>query len=223
MLKKWSEMAKVDVSAYVEKRADEKGKEFDYIPWAAMLELLYANGAEEVKYGITPSEKGHSVHMTETGFTDKNGAVTHCPEVWVWVEIDGKHYDYAYPVISGSYVVKDMTLNQQRIHTAIARAQCKCVAINTGLAISLWSKADETDVKADIDIVELQSAELLFSKLGTQVSELMREYGMAESEIAAQMGLDTERVGDVIRVDIKRLMGYEKALKKIKLEKANGK
>ena len=120
MLKSFNELKKVDVSKYIEKRKDEKGNEFDYMPWTAVLELLYENGADKVRWGVYHNEKtGHSLHMTEQAFLDKNGVSNHCPEVHVWVEIDGERVDYDYPVISGSFVVRDLTLNQQRIHTAI--------------------------------------------------------------------------------------------------------
>lgn len=219
MLKKWKELAKVDVSKYVEKRKDEKGNEFEYLPWVAVLRLLYENGAESVRMGINPSESGHTLHMTE-GFTDKNGEVTHNPEVHVWVEIDGERYDYVYPVISGSYVVKDKTLNQQRIATAVVRAQCKCIAINTGLGISLWDKNDELD-KPEIDVIELQNPKDLLAKFGGMVGDLVNNYGLTEAEIAAKMGLDTDRVGDVIKVEINHLRAYEKSLKKIYEEAKN--
>lgn len=206
-------MAKVDVSKYVEKRKDEKGNEFDYIPWVSMLKLLYDNGAEEVKMGVAHDENGHSVHMTQLGFTDKNGAINHCPEVHVWVEIDGKRYEYTYPVISGSFVVKDLQLNQQRIATAVIIAQCKCVAINTGLGISLWEKGDETET-GGVDVVELQSVDSLFVKLGTMVRRVM-DTGLSEAEIADRLGLETDRVGDVIKATLAPVRKYEKELNKM--------
>lgn len=222
-LKSWNEMAKVDVTPYIEKRKDEQGNEFDYMPWIDTLLLLHENGAEEVSYGVIPSATGHSVHMTEQGFTDKNGAVNHCPEVHVWVKIDGKRFPdddpstfYNYPIRSGSFVIRDMTMNQHRVDVAITRAVCKCIAIYTGLGINLWKKNDETEAKPEMDIIAMQSATNLFKKLGTEVTELIRDYGLSEAEIAVQMGLDTDRIGDVIKVDINRLRGYEQALEKIK-------
>jgi len=219
MIKNWTEMSKVDVSPYVEKRKDEKGKEFDYIPWVAMLKLLYENGAEKVRMGVIPDPQGNTVHMTEKGFADKNGNVNHCPEVHIWVEIDNDRYEYIYPVISGSFVVRDMQLNQQRIATAVIRAQCKCIAINTGLGISLWEKGDETET-ATVDIVELQSVDNLFRKFGTTVTRLI-EKGMSEAEIADKLGFETDRVGDVIKATLAPVRQYEKVLNK--LLKENGK
>lgn len=212
-MKSWNEMAKVDVSKYVEKRQDEKGNEFDYIPWVAMLRLLYSNGAKKVRMGVIPDENGNTVHMTAQGFTDKNGSINHCPEVHVWVEVDDERYEYVYPVISGSFVVKDMQLNQQRIATAVVRAQCKCIAINTGLGISLWEKGDETD-SAGVDVIELQSADNLYRKYGTMVARLM-DRGISEAEIADKLGLDTDRVGDIFRATIAPLRKYEKELNKM--------
>lgn len=221
-LKKWKELAKIDVSKYVEKRQDEKGNEFDYIPWVAMLKLLHDNGAEEVSYGVIPSSTGHTVHMTDKEFTDKNGESNHCPEVHLWVKIDGKRYPdenedsyYNYPIRSGSYVVKDKTMNQHRVDVAVTRGVCKLIAISTGLGISLWEKNDETDDSGSgLDVVEIQSVGNLLAKFGTTVRKII-DKGVSEAEIADRLGFDTDRVGDVIKAQLAPLRNEEKELAKM--------
>ena len=155
MLKPYQELRKIDVSAFCETRKakDENGKQVDiqYLPWAQCLELLYDNGADVVTYEPLEAPDGSFLFTTPFETVDKNGRVGNCYFVKVKVAIDDKAYTHAYPVMNGTAVVYRDTLNQLRVSNAIQRAFVKCVAVNTGLGIGLWIKADETTEKTQTD------------------------------------------------------------------------
>lgn len=147
MLKPYSELVKLDVLPYCEKREakDDRGRKIEvpYLNWAKCIELLHENGAEVVYYEPLLSDGGHSLFMTEEAFTDKNGQTNHCFEVRVRVVIDELDFVINYPLMNGSYVVRDDTINQLRVSNAQARAFVKGVAIRTGLGFSLWVKGGD--------------------------------------------------------------------------------
>lgn len=148
MIKNFIEMSRVDVMPFCEKRKakDENGRqvEIPYLPWVKCLTLLYENGAEHVSYKPLESEDGSPVFTTGFETTDKNGRVTGNYFVKVQVEVDDKKYLITYPIMNGTAVVYRDTLNQLRISNSIQRAFVKCIAVETGLGISLWEKDDET-------------------------------------------------------------------------------
>ena len=136
MLKSFKELIAFDTSSYEQKKPTFKNKKplpeskwLSYIEWAVVLRLLYDNGAEKVRYGTL-------LNSTEyPAVFDSNGEN---PFVSVWVEIDDERYAIEYPVLGiNTYTKKAGSLN---IHTAQQRAFVKCVAINTGLGLSLWIK-----------------------------------------------------------------------------------
>lgn len=151
-LKKFKDLYKVDLSKKTQKKPTfykdkqtgkikmaSKDKHLDYIEWATVITLLYENGAESVTFGSYHNDSGYPAFFND-------GAN---PFVKIWVEIDGKRYELDYPVIDGNKSEK--TPDQLTIHKAQQRGMVKCVAINTGLGLSLWQKEEQTFDSLKID------------------------------------------------------------------------
>lgn len=169
MLKTFQELAEVDVSKYISKRAANKSgtKTLDYISWADMLILLYEQGAKKVRYGNLYNEQGHSVFLSP---------VNNAPEVHVYVDIDEDHYELSYPVIQGVIDISMENLTQSRIHKATQRAFVKCVSINTGLGIRLWQKEEEENNRP-----EDPSMDGSLKRVKEKYSRAVKKLGTAES------------------------------------------
>lgn len=144
--KTFPEMLAVDVSQYVKTRDDKKDTP-EYLPWADCKALLHENGADVVEFYPVPGEDGTSLHRGSQEFTNKNGDVNRIYEVVVHIKVDDMEWDETYPVMDGNIPVTDRTMNQLRVHNAIARAFVKGVAKRTGLGFSLWM--DHDDLPAD--------------------------------------------------------------------------
>ena len=153
MIKTYSEMQKIDVMPYCKTREakDERGKtiKVPYLPWGRCKQLLHDNGAEVVYYEPLTNAEGSSLFMSAQTFTDKNGGVNRCYEVRVRIVIDDLDFTYSMPLLNGTYVVRDDTMNQLRLNNAQARAFVKGVAIRTGLGFSLWLDEDMPDSQPD--------------------------------------------------------------------------
>lgn len=211
MLKSWDEMRKVDVSKYVEEKADlsDKGKTFKYLPWDKCLTLLHENGAQNVYYYPIKDEKtGSSLRRCDQVFEDKNGKKNACYEVVVHVVIDDLEFDVTYPVISGSTIIHEMTMSQQKVSTAIQRGFVKGVAIRTGLGIGLWSSDNDETMDRGFDDISVQDPLKLYKKLGQLFAAKMRETGMSEEEVGAHIGID-EKPGAVIKNLCAQIAKYE--------------
>ena len=138
MLKSYSEMRKVDVSPFTEKRDGN-----DYLNWAMCKELLHQNGAEVVYFEpCTNPANGSSLFMSDQVFVDGKGNSNRCYEVRVHIVIDDLEFDAQFPLMNGSNPVKDNSMSQQRVWNAQTRAFVKGVAIRTGLGFDLWLKND---------------------------------------------------------------------------------
>jgi len=144
-LKPFKELYKLDIKSDVKKKPtfnknhttgklekNPDSKALDYLEWATVLTMLYANGAESVKFGCNKNSEGYPAFYMD----GKN------PFVSVWVEIDGYKFELEYPVIDGNRV-EDFP-NQLTLHKAQQRGFVKCVAINTGLGLKLWQKEEST-------------------------------------------------------------------------------
>lgn len=186
MLKSWNDMRSLDISKYVKQR-----DKADYLPWASCLKLLYENGAERVKFDTLSNENGSSLFMSDQTFTDKNGSTNRCYEVRVMVEIDGRQYQLAYPVMNGINAVRDNLMNQNAVHKAQMRAFVKCVAINTGLGFDLW--LDDADIENDAD--DLSKHSLFAIKERCQIAYTKAfQKGMTTKEIAEKVGMTEDEV-----------------------------
>lgn len=134
MIKPFLELAKLDLSSHTQKKPtfykDKEGKMqktsedkwLDYIEWAKVLELLYANGAESVQYSS-------SIHETKPN------------TLRIALKIDGKDTFIDYPIIDGNTIITSP--NQMQLHKAELRGFVKAVAIGTGLGLSLWQKDEQ--------------------------------------------------------------------------------
>lgn len=196
MLKSYSELSKIDVRPYCEMRQakDDRGRtiEVPYLNWAKCIELLYANGAENVWFEPVAGANGSSLIMSDQVFTDKNGVVNRCYEVRVRIRIDGDVFEYQAPLMNGSNPVKDNSMTQQRLWNAQTRAFVKGVAIRTGLGFSLWSGGDpETmDQEDDLSKHSLKAIKERVQKLYTSIAKR----GLSQSDIARALDMDTDTV-----------------------------
>lgn len=141
MIKPFNELSQVEVPTtpkpifkYNKKTQslEETGK-LDTITWVTCLQKLYENGAEKVTYENVPNP--------QTGgllYHDENG----CMHILVYVDIDGDRREIFYPLIDGTSVVKADKVTHSDIYNAKQRAFVKCVALNWGLGINVWKKAD---------------------------------------------------------------------------------
>ena len=150
MLKSFHELAEFDVTGFCAMREgrDEKGNKINipYLPWVKCLRLLHdpkVGGAERVRYRALPAPDGSYLFCGTPHKNDK-GREGACYFVTVEVDIDGDVNTMPFPVMNGTAVVYNETLNQLRVSNAIQRAFVKCVAVNTGLGIKLWEKDDES-------------------------------------------------------------------------------
>lgn len=196
--KTFDEMRAIEVTDFCDFRdaKDDKGNgiKVPYLNWAKCVDLLHQNGAERVYYTPLVNEHGSSLFMSDFQFEDKNGNVNRCYEVRVHCVIDNLEFDMSAPLLNGSLVVHDKTLNQLRVANAQARAFVKGVAIHTGLGFGLWSKyeakeeydQDERYVRID-DLMEIKSQlqELYTAKI---------KNGMSTQDIAHALGVTHDTV-----------------------------
>lgn len=133
-MKQFNELVKLDLTKHTQKKPtfykDKSGslvktsedKWLDYIEWAKVLELLYDNGAEMVSfYSEIHKEKPNTLIIK--------------------VMIDKFEFSCDYPIIDGNTIIKEP--NQMQLHKAELRGFVKCVAIHTGLGLSLWMKEEK--------------------------------------------------------------------------------
>ena len=162
-LKPFNELYKLDVKDLIETREDSKGKKNSYLSWSTVLALLYQQGAQNVKMSSLSNTDGYPA------FFDKNGIH---PFVKVVVLIDENEYQIDYPVINGyQAVVSPSALD---IHIAQQRAFVKCVAINTGLGLSLWASEEK-----EKEVEKKTGDKYLNSMLSEEINRLIKKFGTA--------------------------------------------
>lgn len=152
-LKPYDELVKLDVLPFCDKRKakDETGKEITvpYLNWAKCVELLHQNGAETVYYTPLRGPDGSYLFSSAQVETGKSARKTGCWFVSVEIHIDDLVFTMDAPLMNGSLVVYQDTLNQLRIANCHARAFVKGVAIRTGLGFHLWVSEKDTDAAPD--------------------------------------------------------------------------
>lgn len=187
-LKKFDELRKVDISAYVEKRDG-----FDYLNWAKCIDLLHDNGADKVFFRpLTDEKTGSSLFMSDREFIDKSGNKNKCYEVAVEIEIDDLKFTMRTPVMNGSNPVKDNSMSQQRVWNAQTRAFVKGVAIMTGLGFELWSEDFEADTSAEDDLYRHSIAKI--KQRVQQTYTALYKKGMSTEDIASALGMSEDSV-----------------------------
>lgn len=194
-LKPYSELVKIDVSQHCKHRAakDENNKKIEvpYLPWPRCKRLLHENGAESVYFTPLADQSGSFVWCSKE-VSNKDGRRTGCYFVKVEIHIDDKIFTMDMPLMNGSIVVYEDTLNQLRIANCHARAFVKGVAIHTGLGFSLWDDDNDTDPAEDdlsghnIFAIKQRVEQLITAKLqnGLDMDDLYSVLGYSKKQFA---------------------------------------
>ena len=203
MLKPYNELVQVDVLPRCDYREakDERGQKVKvpYLNWAVCKSMLHENGAETVYYTPLKTPEG-SYLFGSREVANKDGRKNGCWIVSVEVHIDDLTFTMDMPLLNGSLVVYEDTLNQARISNAHARAFVKGVAIHTGLGFKLWMNEKDTDPAPDDlsghSILAIkQRLELLLTekqKQGWSMGEIQRQTGLSEKGIEKTMKMMDE-------------------------------
>ena len=198
MLKPFSELYQLDVTKYCDMREakDDNGKKIQvpYLNWAKCVELLHENGAETVYYTPLRSPDGSYLFASKE-VADKNGRKTGCYFVSVEIHIDDLVFTMDMPLLNGTYVVYDDTLNQLRIANCHARAFVKGVAIRTGLGFKLWVNDKDTDPAPDdlsghnINAIKQRIEQLITAKLqgGMDMDDIYHALGISKKQFDTTM------------------------------------
>jgi len=170
MLKKFNELFELNLKDEVmQKPATKNGKVvLDVLEWANCLQLLYKNGAENVKYGSYLNDNGYPCFYNLQGEN---------PFVRVWVEIDTNRFEIEFPVINGIYSIANPS--NLEIHKSQQRAFVKAVAINTGLGLKLWIK-EEKEINDNKNLqkeLNKESGQTQNDKITTLFSEALQIVG----------------------------------------------
>lgn len=215
MLKSFNELRSIDISKNIEKRDN-----IEYLPWATCLILLYENGAEKVRFGVVKNSDGHSLFSSSVEFLGKTKSyenTNRAYETTVWVDIDNERYELTYPIINGTNIVGTDAMTQLKVHTAQQRAFVKCVAVNTGLGISLWEKEDKDLIK-NIEIDKTKhDIFVIKERINELVTSRIKEFGTLEL-VAKELGLNNKQFETYLKM-CDQLASFELKLKKIKNDK----
>ncbi len=191
-LKPYSELVQIDVLPFCDMREgkDDANNKINipFLNWAKCKQLLHENGAESVYYTPLKDDNGSFVFCSKE-VSNKDGRRTGCYFVAVDIHIDDKCYRMDMPLLNGSLVVYEDTLNQLRIANCHARAFVKGVAIHTGLGFQLWVKELDTDPAEDdlsghsIYAIKERVERTITAKLqhGGTLDELLSAVGMKRS------------------------------------------
>ena len=187
MLKSFNELRKIDVTPYVKKRDGA-----DYLPWATVVDLLHEHGAERVFFTPIYNEYGSSLFMSDQTFADKQGNINRCYEVRIEVVVDDDRFIYSYPLLNGINPVKDISLNQNVVFKAMARAFVKAIAIRYGLGFSLWSK-DEIEDASETEDLSKHHLWAIKERFQEEYTRLIKK-GMSTGDIAQALEMTTDEV-----------------------------
>lgn len=197
-LKPFSELVKLDVLPFCDKREakDDKGKKIEvpYLNWAKCVELLHEHGAKDV-YFVPLKDANGSYLFTSREVENKDGRKTGCYFVSVEIHVDDLVFTMDTPLMNGSLVVWDDTLNQLRIANCHARAFVKGVAIRTGLGFKLWSEDKDTDSAPDdlsshnIMAIKQRLEKLITAKLqnGADMDDIYHFLGISKKQFDSTM------------------------------------
>lgn len=199
MLKPYSELVKIDVLPYCDKREakDDRGKKVQvpYLNWATCKNLLHENGAESVYFVPLKAQNGSYLFMSAE-VENKDGRRTGCWFVSVEIHIDDRTFTMDMPLMNGSLVVYEDTLNQLRIANAHARAFVKGVAIHTGLGFSLW--CTDKDTEPDPDDLSGHSILAIKRRIETELTAKMQK-GMDMDDILSALRINRRQFDNTIK------------------------
>lgn len=198
-LKPFNELVQVDVRPLCDYRdaKDESGKpvKVPYLSWAKCAKLLHENGAESVWYAPRVCPQTQSYLWPQHTVTTSKGRVTQCWFVSVEVHIDEMCFTYDMPLLNGSLVVYEDTLNQLRINNALARAFVKGVAVRTGLGFDLWAEGDSDEGADDLSRHSIYAIRERIERLmtakekgGISHEELLAHVGMRPGQFSKMLG-----------------------------------
>lgn len=199
MLKSYSELSAVDVLPYCDYRdaKDDKGKKIQvpYLNWATCKNLLHENGAETVYYTPLKTREG-SYLFRSADVENKDGRKTGCWFVSVEIHIDDHVFTMDMPLMNGSLVVYEDTLNQLRIANAHARAFVKGVAIHTGLGFSLW--CTDKDTEQDLDDLSGHSIMAVKRRIEMEITAKLQK-GMEMDDILSLVGINRRQFDNTMK------------------------
>lgn len=199
MLKPFAELSRLDVRPYCSLRdaKDEHGNtiKVPYLSWAKCAQLLHENGAEIVFYTPVPCPGTGTYLWPQMRVETSKGRVTECWFVRVEIHIDDLVFTYDMPLLNGTLVVYEDTLNQLRINNALARAFVKGVAIRTGLGFALWADGDGDDGEDDLSRHNIYAVKERLERLitakeqrGMSHRDLLAALNISDKQLATMMG-----------------------------------
>lgn len=100
----------------------------------------------------------------------------------MFVEIDENRYELAYPVIDGARDIPIDKITQSDVHNATQRGFVKCVAINTGLGLSLWEKEDR-------ELSKIPKDDINYHNLYAVIERVKRKYAASVEQTGGQREL----------------------------------
>lgn len=209
MLKPYSELVKIDVSKFTDKRDGA-----DYLNWAKCVDLLHENGAEKVYFTPLTTASGSSLFCSDHEFTDSKGNVNRCYEIRIRVVIDDMEFEFQSPVMNGANPVKDNSMSQRAVWTAQTRAFVKAVAIHTGLGFSLWSQNEYNDEKNTEEDLSKHSVMKIRERIYVLATALIKR-GLSKQEIAEACGISLEEWEAIIKTYPIALHNIEAKMRKI--------
>ena len=199
MLKPYSELVKIDVLPFCDMREakDDKGKSIKvpYLNWATCKSMLHENGAESVYFVPLKAPNG-SYLFQSAEVENKGGRKTGCWFVSVEIHIDDRTFTMDMPLMNGSLVVYEDTLNQLRIANAHARAFVKGVAIHTGLGFSLW--CSDKDTEPDSDDLSGHSIIAIKRRIEMEITSKMQK-GMSMDDILSAIGINYKQFNNTMK------------------------
>ena len=198
MLKPFAELSRLDVRPYCSVRdaKDERGNiiKVPYLSWAKCAQLLHENGAESVFYTPVPCPGTGTYLWPQMRVETSKGRVTECWFVRVEIHIDDLVFTYDMPLLNGTLVVYEDTLNQLRINNALARAFVKGVAIRTGLGFALWADGDGDDGEDDLSRHNIYAIKERLERLITS----KEQRGMSHRDVLAALGLNDKQLATMM-------------------------
>lgn len=198
MLKPFAELSQLDVRPYCSLRdaKDESGNtiKVPYLSWAKCAQLLHENGAESVFYTPVPCPGTGTYLWPQMRVETSKGRVTECWFVRVEIHIDDLVFTYDMPLLNGTLVVYEDTLNQLRINNALARAFVKGVAIRTGLGFALWADGDGDDGEDDLSRHNIYAVKERLERLITS----KEQRGMSHRDVLSALGINDKQLATMM-------------------------
>lgn len=211
----YEELVKIDVlpRCDMRKAKDDNGKtiEVPYLNWATCIELLHENGAKDVWY--TPRWNAeHGYLFVSAEVSNKDGRKTGCYFVSVDIHIDDMNFTMDMPLLNGSLVVYEDTLNQLRISNSHARAFVKGVAIRTGLGFNLWAKERDTDSAADD--LSMHDIRAIKTRIDQLMTAKMQRQNLSQEDVCDRLKINKRQLGQIITA-FDNIYWLESELKKL--------